>query len=390
MLLVFLLLLAPSFEDSFRAGLSALNRRDLAEARQELEAAEQMQPENGRVWIALAQTYLRLKESSLANVAAGNAEKFGASDAPVLHSLAIFYSESDAPDIAAGFEEKYADLAPRDRKATVQAMFLYLSARRPKDAVRIAIKTQDWEERADVRNLLGKALAMDRQYERGAAELEAARRLSPDNSTYGFDLANLYLHQEKFAEAERVLEQQRRSVRNDVQIELALGVADYGLRKFPEAIEQFLKVIALDATIVQPYLFLGKVLDQANDRMVEIGQRFEAFQKANPENEAGYYLVAKWLNTKGQESERAEALLRKALSIDGKTWEAHLELANLLEKRRAYAEAEAELQSAIRLNAKAPVPHYRLARIYERLGKPELAQAERELHQKLSTSGNAR
>ena len=46
-----------TFEDSFRAGLVALQNNDLKAAETNLETAQKLQPSNGRVWIALAQTY---------------------------------------------------------------------------------------------------------------------------------------------------------------------------------------------------------------------------------------------------------------------------------------------------------------------------------------------
>ena len=55
-----------SFEVEFRRGLVALSGNDLAVARHNLENASRLQPANGLVWAALAQTYLRAKEPKLA------------------------------------------------------------------------------------------------------------------------------------------------------------------------------------------------------------------------------------------------------------------------------------------------------------------------------------
>jgi len=54
-LAVLWLLAAPAtFEETFRAGLLALQRNDLNSAETNLETAAKLAPGNGRVWVALA------------------------------------------------------------------------------------------------------------------------------------------------------------------------------------------------------------------------------------------------------------------------------------------------------------------------------------------------
>jgi hypothetical protein len=57
----------PSLSRMSSAGLMALSGNDLAQARQHLEDASRLKPDNAMVWAALAQTYLRGKETALAN-----------------------------------------------------------------------------------------------------------------------------------------------------------------------------------------------------------------------------------------------------------------------------------------------------------------------------------
>src|ERR1017187_4549166 len=87
-------LAAQSVEDEFRRGLLALSGNDLAQARQSLENASRARPDNAMVWAALAQTYLRVHETALANEAAGRAARLAPADSPVRHALAMFYSET--------------------------------------------------------------------------------------------------------------------------------------------------------------------------------------------------------------------------------------------------------------------------------------------------------
>jgi Flp pilus assembly protein TadD len=90
---------ATSF-DELRRGLLAL-KTNPAEAREPLEHTSQLQPQNPRVWAALAQSYLGTKQTDLAKSAARRAESLGADDCGVQHTLAIFFSETgDFPKAA--------------------------------------------------------------------------------------------------------------------------------------------------------------------------------------------------------------------------------------------------------------------------------------------------
>jgi Flp pilus assembly protein TadD len=79
-------------------------------------------------------------------------------------------------------------------------------------------------------------------------------------------------------------------------------------------------------------------------------------------------------------------LLERSISLDSKDWESHYELGLLLSNKHDYQGAARELKRSIDLNPKEAMPHYHLARVYDRLGQPEQAKAEREIHQRLTTN----
>jgi len=79
-----------SFETEFRRGLLALNSNDLAQARQSLENASRLKPDNALVWAALAQTYLHSQDAKRAWEAAQRAATLAPEDPTVNHALAVF------------------------------------------------------------------------------------------------------------------------------------------------------------------------------------------------------------------------------------------------------------------------------------------------------------
>jgi tetratricopeptide (TPR) repeat protein len=219
-------------------------------------------------------------------------------------------------------------------------------------------------------------------YNKAAELFQAAIRRSPFTESYYFDLAQLYLKRQDFAPALETLNSGRKNFDKSPQLELAAGVAYYGLRRFPEAIDAFLGTIRLDPGIEQPYVFLGRMLDQAEDRLPKVIEVFAAFAKRAPENYLSGFLYAKSLRV--QHPEQAEALLRKSIAGNGEFWESHFELGVLLDQQEKFADAAREMQRCIELNPNDPVPHYRLARLYDRMGKTAEARTERELHARLA------
>ncbi len=297
MLLALLFLLAAppaSFDETFRAGLIALQKNDLPAALKNLTAAASLAPANGRVQVALAQAYWKSGNRVKAQESAARADKLAANDPVLRDTLVTYYS-------ATYFEE-------------VQPL----------------------------------------------------------------------LQQQKFAEALTVLEEARRHVGSGIaQIELALGVSYYGLRRFDEAAEAFLRTTDLAPEQDQPYLFLGRILDQIPGRWADATVRFARYEAAHPASPVGYLLHARGLDAQSLEPEKAKALLEKSLALDDSSAPAHCELGTLLDRSQQFEAAVREFERAAALNPADAATHYRLARDYDRIGKHEAAEAERRRHAEL-------
>jgi tetratricopeptide (TPR) repeat protein len=198
-----------------------------------------------------------------------------------------------------------------------------------------------------------------------------------------FEFGQQLLQKQNFTQAADVLGRGLRTNAKDPQLVLALGVARYGQRRFEDAAAAFLQVIQIDPRIEQPYMFLGKMLDQAGGQIEGITKAFEAWAASHPENAQAQLLLAKARLANDPQDARAESLLRRSIALDSSNWETHYELGVLLAAQRNYREAAVELSRASELDPKQPMPHYHLARVYDRLGEAERAKAEREMHQAL-------
>jgi len=367
-----LLLLAgqSEFDTQYVAGLKALNNLDLPTAQTDLLAASRLQPTNPRVWIALSQTYFREGKTAQANDAALKAEKFGSEDPVTLRLLAVFYSEQNKFARAGDIEARCAAKDHQDSAAPARAMADYLHADQPRKAIDLALATAGWEQRADLRNLLGKAYEADGQILKTIPELQEAIRLQPGEPSYYFDLIQVLVGHYNFDAAIKMGDAARKRFPESAPLALLTGVAYYGQNQPAAAIDAFLQSIALDPANHQPYLFLAKLMDQAGDKLPAITQRFIDYQEKNPQSYLGYFLHAK------VEPEQAESLLQKSVALNGGYWESHYDLGIVLAKRGALADAEKEFRRGVELNPKDPAVHYRLFRVLAALGKDREAEAE--------------
>lgn len=327
--LVLLLLANASFNEVFRAGLIALQKGDLPAAVSNLESARRLSPQDGRVWVALSQAYWKLHREAQAEQAASTAEKLGREDPAVQQGLATYYIETGRKLKAAEAQANYSAHAPNLAEARDRAAALYFEAAQP------------------------------------------------------------LLESQKFAEAVTILEEAVKKLPKSAQLELALGVAYYGLRRFDEAADAFLRTIEADPDVEQPYSFLGRILDQIPSRLPLVTERFAAYETTHTSNPAAYLRHAMALDAQAIDPELSLRLIDRSLSMNADNGTAHFEKGAVLDRLQRFADAVPEFERAAALNPPDPVPHYRLARDYDRIGKPQLAAAEREKHAQLVKSQDA-
>jgi tetratricopeptide (TPR) repeat protein len=308
------------FEESFRAGLLALQRGDLAAADANLSEAAKIEPKNARVWVALARVWWKMDRAAKASEAGEKASALGGNDAVVQSSLAVFWADAGEPLRAARAQARFAELVPGDAAARSKA---------------------------------------EAQY---------------------FGIAEPLLQRQKFGEAVEILKEGAGRVRGSAQLELALGVGYYALRRFDEAAGAFLRTIAIDAELTRPYEFLGRFLGQIPDKVTEVAQAAERYEKAHPDRALGWLLHGKAVNASGGD---ARAMLTRAIELDGRDASAHFEMGVALERSRELEKAAAEFARAAELDPRDSAAHYRLSRLYDRLGKSEEARREREIHARL-------
>ena len=375
-----------SFEEALHRGLLALNNGDLSQARDSLESASRLKPDNPVAWAALAQTYLRSNDRQHAEDAASRAASLAGGNPAIEHALATFYTETGDFPKAAAAERIYASSNAADRQAAARAAALSLQAGDTQEAIRWAETALERSNTAELHHLLGQAYAAGNRPDDALRELKTAAAADPPVEVYFFDLGQLELRRSDFVAALATFETGCRKFPASAQLQLAFGVAAYGQRRFNDAIQAFLRVTAIDPSIEQPYLFLSRLLDQAGELLPEVTAAYAAWEKMTPESYLPPCLHAKALSAASADPAAIEAELNRSIQLNGQYWESHFELGVLRLKQREWQQAAVELARSIALNPTYAAAHFQLARAYDKLGKPDLAQAERAEHQRLTAT----
>lgn len=245
------------------------------------------------------------------------------------------------------------------------------------------------QEKAELHHLLGDVaeekgdpLEAVRDYQR-AAQLEASE---PNLFDWG---AELLMHHAPEPAAE-VFSNAHLAFPHSIRILLGLGVAWFVHGSYDQAIQYLGEASDLNPDDPNPYLFLGKIQNVEASEPVLIAERLARFARLQPQNAFAnyYYAVSLWKQRKGPEdaqtAAQVESLLGKAVALDPKLGEAHLQLGILYSERKDFPKAIAAYQHAVAVNPHLEQAHYRLAQTYRLIGQNDKAQNELRFYEQIS------
>jgi tetratricopeptide (TPR) repeat protein len=134
---------------------------------------------------------------------------------------------------------------------------------------------------------------------------------------------------------------------------------------------------------------MGKIEVAAPNPLACVEQKLARFVAQQPGNAlANYFYAMALLKQRGQSldpksSEKVEAMLTKAVTLDARCADAYLELGILSFSRREYEKAIGFYTSAIQANPQLSAAHYRLGVAYDRIGERAKASQEFQLHDEI-------
>jgi tetratricopeptide (TPR) repeat protein len=244
------------------------------------------------------------------------------------------------------------------------------------------------QDKADLHRLLGELDEKVSDPLAAVHEDEQAVRLDPSEQNYFAWGSELLLHRAVWQAAE-VFRQGTRAFPKSARMLTALGTAQFAGALYQDAAASLCAASDLNPADPQPYLFLGRIEMAAPTPLGCVATRLARLVEQQPQNPLANYLYAMAI-LKGlpQTSDRkalqqAETLLNRAVTIDPKCADAYLQLGILSSSRQETEKAIGYYTKAIEAQPQLGEAHYRLGVAYDRIGAPEKARQEFQLHDQI-------
>ena len=219
-------------------------------------------------------------------------------------------------------------------------------------------------------------------------EFEQAARIDPSEQNYFEWGSELLLHRAVW-QALEVFQKGVDAYPKSARMLTALGTALFAGARYDEAALRLCDASDLNPAETEPYIFMGKIEMAAPNPLACVEQKLARFAERLPTNSLANYLYAMAILKRQEQSpdehimSQAEALLTKAVTIDPKCADAYLQLGILASSRRNLDKAIGFYTKAIEANPELDEAHYRLGVAYDRIGQPEKAKVEFQLHDEI-------
>jgi tetratricopeptide (TPR) repeat protein len=170
----------------------------------------------------------------------------------------------------------------------------------------------------------------------------------------------------------------------------ALGTALFAGALYDQAAESLCQASDLNPADAEPYIFIGKIEMAAPNPLPCIEPRLARFVQQQPENSLANYFYAMAIWKRQQQPildqkalQQVQTLLAKAVAIDPKCGDAYLQLGILSTSQHNLEKAIGFYNQAIAVDPQLGEAHYRLGVAYDRIGSPEKAKQEFQLHDEI-------
>jgi tetratricopeptide (TPR) repeat protein len=212
------------------------------------------------------------------------------------------------------------------------------------------------------------------EYAAAVPYLKDATAADPKNLPFRLTLAQSCLWSKQY---QCVLDVYREIVTlnaESAEADMLAGEALDEMKDKPAAVQQFRAAVKADPKMPGAHFGLGYLL-WGMLQFDEAAKEFQAELDNNPDHALALTYLGDCQIQLGRPGD-APALLEKAVRIDPKIEQAHLDLGILYENAGRRGDALNELKKAEILNPSDQTVHWRLARFYKAMGKSEEAKAE--------------
>ena len=358
------------------------------EANQHLQKAAHLKPNSAAARTNLAANLVKLHKLAPAELEFKKAQALDPSSYDTNHNLGEFYLAAGKLEQAIPPFEKAYQIKPEAYDNGYNLALAYQATGKGASAKRVTQDLLARRDTAELHNLLGDINEKNQDFVAAEHEYEIAAHMEPSESNL-FDWASELLLHRTLDPAVDVFRSATERYPQSSRLAIGLGMALYSRGNYDDAVKSLLRGADLNPSDANCYYFLSKAYDSSPGQADEVIQHFRRFMELQPHTAKApyYYAMSIWKGRRAQDAridfEQIESLLKKAVELDPKFPEAHLQLGNLYSDQRKYDVAVPEYERAVALNADLADAHYRLGQAYVHLGKKDEAQQQLAIYQKL-------
>lgn len=375
-----------SFEVHELLGLVYSEQRKEAQALEQLQVAVNLKPDSAAARTNLAASLVRAGKLPLAEEQFHKAIVLEPRSYEANHNLGELYAQSGRLKEAVPYLKNAQALQPSyDNGYNLALAYFLVGELVPASDLAHALLRE--KNTGELHNLLGQIDEKREQFVDAANEFAAAAQMDPNEDNLFSWGGEMLLHR-AYEPAIDIFEQATARYPKSSRLFIGLGMALYSRARYDEAVKALLTAADLKPDDARCYFFLSKAFANTPIQTEDVIARFKRYAELEPNNAnaAYFYATALWKGERAEDLEKilpqVENLLQRAIALDPKMADAHMQLASLYSGQKEYARSIAEYQSALKLNPDLPDAHYRLGQAYIHTGQKDRAQAELEIYQK--------
>jgi len=380
--------LPESFEVHELLGLVYAQESQDAQANSHLEKAVRLKPGSASARTNLAANLVRLGKLEGAQEQLKKAVAIEPRNFDANHNLGELYVQMGRLPDAVPFLSQAQRITPSSYDNGYDLALAYLMTGRPAPAREVVQNLLQGKNTSELHNLLGQIEEKDGQFVAAVNEFEIAAHQDPSESNL-FDWGSELLMHRTLEPAIEVFRQSAERYPNSPRMAIGLGIALYSRGKYDDAVKSLLRAADLSPSDPRCYFFLSKAYDSTPNHADEVIQHFGRFSELQPGNARAlyYYAMSLWKGKRAQDAgldlHQIESLLQKAVALDPKFSEAHLQLGNLYSDQAQYAASIPEYVNALESSPNLADAHYRLGQAYVHTGQKDKAQEQFQVYQQL-------
>lgn len=353
-----------------------------------LNAAARLKPDWGAARTNLAAALSHTGNRDQAGIEFRKALELEPQDFNANHNLGEFYIQSGKVVDAQPLLERAQKIDPSSYDNGYDLAMADLLTDRLDDAGQMVQNLLRTKNTGELHNLLGQIDEKAERFVEAANEFQIAAHMDPTDENLFAWGTELLLHR-AYEPAIDVFREAVRRYPSSPRMEIGLGMALYWRDKYEDSVKALLAAADLDPTDARCYLFLSKAYNNSPNQTKDVIERFRRYAELEPDNALAqyYYAMSLWKGKRAEDSGvnlcAIEALLKKAIELNGALSEPHVQLGNLYADQHQYEKSIPEYERALALNQNLPDAHFRLGTDYVHTGQKDRAKGEFDMYQKL-------